>query len=68
MNPQKTVNEVQALSQAEYLRLMETAKRRAHALQREAGRQFWDQVAARAARGLRGGRSVKAGLPHRMEA
>lgn len=68
MNSQKTANEVQGLSQADYTRLMEAAKRRAHALQREAGREFWDQVTARVAQGLRGRRSAKAGLPRGLEA
>jgi hypothetical protein len=54
------------LDPADYMRLMEAAKRRANALRREAGERFWRELAVLVMQGLR--RSPAAGVARTSKA
>lgn len=58
MDDTRTWDEGRAMSPADYTRLMDAAKRRANTLRREAGEQFWRQMAALVVQGLRRKRSA----------
>jgi hypothetical protein len=67
MDDAKIKNELMTMSPADYTRLMEAAKQRAHALRREAIGQFWSQAAAWVMQGLRFRREAKPSLHHRWQ-